>query len=127
MMPDHIDHSIIKLDKLATVCDEFIYLYRRDFEAQARSWIAWNIAGDHDHHWGEMKEYNIDITQQVADRYIQELIDNYQSMNYAFKKYPGTVYCLEDFPVKTPYDRKYNWINKITIPDFNTHKEVFRS
>ena len=126
-MPDHIEHSPLKLDKIATICDEFIYLYRRDFEAQAKSWIAWHVSGDHEHHWGEMKEYDISITQKDADVYIQQLIDNYHSMKYAYKKYPGRVYCLEDFPIKTPYDRKYNWLNDIKIPEFNVNKEVFRN
>ena len=73
MMPDHIDHSPVKLSKIATVCDEFMYLYRRDFDAQAKSWIAWNVSGDHEHHWGEMKEYDIQISQADADVYIQQL------------------------------------------------------
>ena len=127
LMPDHIDHSLVKLDKLSTICDEFMYLYRRDFEAQARSWIAWNMAGDHEHHYGKVKEYNIDVTQEVADRYTQQLIDNYKSMRYAYQKYPGKVYCLEDFSVKIPYDRRYIWKNEISIPSFNVNKEVFRN
>ena len=104
-----------------------MYLYRREFEAQARGWIAWNMAGDHDHHYGELKRYDIKITQEVADKYCQELIDNYKFMNKSFKKFPGNVYCLEDFPIQVPYSRIYNWQSQIVIPNFNTHKQVFRT
>ena len=48
-------------------------------------------------------------------------------MREIYKKYPGPVYCMEDFPVKRPYNRKYNWSNQVNIQPFNTHKEVFRS
>ena len=127
LMPDQIQLDESKYHDLLGQCDEIVYLYRRDFEAQARGWIAWNIAGDHEHHYGEHKLYDIKVTQEQADMYSQQLIDNYKFMNYSFKKFPGNVYCLEDFPIQVPYSRIYNWQSDITIPDFNTHKEVFRS
>ena len=102
-------------------------MYRRDFDAQAMSWIAWNLSDDHEHHWGEEKEFSINATQPVADVYSNQLIENYKFMKTIYKKYPGSVYCMEDFPVKRPYNRKYNWLNEIKIQPFNTHKEVFRS
>jgi hypothetical protein len=127
IMPDQIDLDKTKLKKVLNECDEVIYLYRRDFEAQARGWIAWNLSGDHEHHWGESKTYHIKVTQDLADWYANELIDNYKFMNYAFKKRSGPVYVLEDFPIQIPYSRIYNWEKNVTIPDFNTHKEVFRT
>ena len=127
LMPDQIQLDQSKYHDLLGECDEIVYLYRRDFEAQARGWIAWNIAGDHEHHYGEHKLYDIKVTQEQADMFSQQLIDNYKFMNYSFKKFPGNVYCLEDFPIQVPYSRIYNWQSDITIPDFNTHKEVFRS
>lgn len=127
LMPDQIQMDQAKYNDILGQCDEIVYLYRRDFEAQARGWIAWNMAGDHDHHYGELKRYDINITQEVADKYCQELIDNYKFMNKSFKKFPGNVYCLEDFPIQIPYSRLYNWQTEITIPNFNTHKEVFRT
>ena len=116
-----------KFDTILQECDEIIFLYRRDFEAQAKGWIAWNMAGDHDHHYGDLRTYNIDVSQEVANKYIKELKDNYRFMNYAFKRYGGNVYCMEDFPHQIPYSRRYNWINDIQIPNYKTHKEVFRS
>jgi hypothetical protein len=127
LMPDQIGLDKGKLKKVFAECDEIIYLYRRDFEAQARGWIAWNLSGDHEHHWGESKTYNIKVTQDLADWYASELIDNYKFMKYAFKTHPGAVYCLEDFPVQIPYTRIYKWEKDIVISDFNSHKEVFRS
>lgn len=127
LMPDQIDLNKTKLKKVLNECDEVIYLYRRDFEAQARGWIAWNLSGDHEHHWGESKTYKIKVSQDLADWYSSELMDNYKFMNYAFKKRSGPVHVLEDFPIQIPYSRIYNWQKNIDIPDFNTHKEVFRS
>ena len=128
LMPDQIQHNFEKLDALKGICNQFVYLYRRDFEAQARSWIAWNVSGDHDYHWGnKTRIYDIDVTQHTANRYIDQLIKNYMFIKEIYKKYPDDVYCLEDFPFQKPYTRKYNWISDIVIPPFNPHKEVFRS
>ena len=127
LMPDQIDWHKDRFKTIIDECDQIIYLYRRDFTAQAKGWIAWNMAGDHDHHYGELKTYNIDVTQEIADKYIKQLQDNYSFMNYAFKKYGGEVYCMEDFPHQIPYSRKYNWKNDIKIPNYNTHKSVFRT
>lgn len=127
LMPDQIDLDKTKLKKVFDECDEIIYLYRRNFEAQARGWIAWNLSGDHEHHWGESKTYQIKVTQDLADWYSNELMDNYKFMSYAFKTRSGPVHVLEDFPIQVPYSRMYKWENNVTIPDFNTHKELFRS
>ena len=127
LMPDQIGLNKTKLKKVFDECDEIIYLYRRDFEAQARGWIAWNLSGDHEHHWGESKTYQIKVTQDLADWYSNELMDNYKFMSHAFKIRSGPVHVLEDFPIQIPYSRMYNWKNNVTIPDFNTHKELFRS
>ena len=127
LMPDQIQLDKAKYNDILGQCDEIVYLYRRDFEAQAKGWIAWNISGDHEHHYGEYKKYDIKLSQQQADKYINQLIDNYMFMKQSFKKFPGAVYCLEDFPIQLPYTRIYNWQCDITIPNFNTHKELFRS
>jgi hypothetical protein len=127
LMPDQINLDKEKYHTVLSECDEIVYLFRRDFKAQARGWIAWNLSGDHEHHYGEIKKYDINVTQEIADYYSKELIDNYKFMNYSFKRYPGSVYCLEDFPIQVPYSRIYNWQTNIKIPEFNTHKEVFRS
>jgi len=127
LMPDQIGYSKIKYDKILQECDEVVYLYRRDFQAQAKGWIAWNVTGDHDHQYGDYKQYDVKVTQKIADECIDELISNYKFMKTAYKERPGNVYCLEDFPIQVPYARLYNWQNEIIIPDFNTHKELFRS
>lgn len=127
LMPDQIDHAYEKFEAINTLCDEIVYLYRRDFEAQAKSWIAWNLSGDHDHHWGDEKQFSINATQPIADMYSNQLIENYNFIRNMYKKYPGPVYCMEDFPVNKPYNRTYNWLSEIKIQPFNTHKEVFRS
>lgn len=125
LMPDQIDFDPKKYQKILDECDEVVYLYRKDFVAQAKGWIAWNIAGDHDHHYGDVKQYDVKVTQDLANWYIDELIGNYKFMKQAFKEKPGSVYCLEDFPIQVPYARLYNWQNEISIPVYNTYKEVF--
>lgn len=127
LMPDQINFSYNKYNDILGECDEIVYLYRRDFEAQAKGWIAWNIAGDHDHHYGEIKTYDVKVSQEQADKYSQQLIENYMFMKNSYKKFPGNVYCVEDFPHQIPYARRYTWDKDIKIPEFNTHKEVFRS
>ncbi len=127
LMPDQINLDKSKFNDIIGQCDEIVYLYRRDFEAQAKGWIAWNVSGDHEHHYGELKRYDIKISQEDADKYSQQLINNYKFMRDTFKKFPGNVYCLEDFPIQIPYSRIYNWLSDVSIPNFNTHKELFRS
>ena len=99
LMPDQINLDESKFNDIIGQCDEIVYLYRRDFEAQAKGWIAWNVSGDHEHHYGELKRYDIKISQEDADKYSQQLINNYKFMRDTFKKFPGNVYCLEDFPI----------------------------
>ena len=84
-MPDQIDHAYEKFEAINTLCDEIVYLYRRDFDAQAKSWIAWNLSDDHEHHWGEEKEFSINATQPVADVYSNQLIENYKFMKTIYK------------------------------------------
>jgi len=124
-MPDQIDHSLTGIKLIEDRCDELIYLYRRNFVSQASSWIAWNLTGDHDHHWGENRTYEVEPTQEIADKYTNQLLENYQSMKYIYNQYPGRVFCLEDFPNQYPYNRNYKWQSKVKIPSFNVQKEVF--
>jgi hypothetical protein len=56
-----------------------------------------------------------------------QLLRNYEFMKEAYKKYPGAIHCLEDFPNKRPYARQYTWQSDIKIPQFNVTKEVFRN
>jgi hypothetical protein len=125
LMPDQIDHSLTGIKLIEDRCDELIYLYRRNFVSQASSWIAWNLTGDHDHHWGENRTYELEPTQEIADKYTNQLLENYQSMKYIYNQYPGRVFCLEDFPNQYPYNRNYKWQSKVKIPSFNVQKEVF--
>jgi hypothetical protein len=125
LMPDQIDHSVSGIKQIANRCDEMVYLYRRDFVAQASSWVAWNLTGDHEHHWGEDRMYEVEPTQEIADKYTNQLLENYQSMKYIYNQYPGKVFCLEDFPNQYPYNRNYKWMSKVSIPKYNVQKEVF--
>ena len=72
------------------------------------------------HNFSVEKDFNLKLGEVKK-------IDNYKFMKESFKKFPGNVYCLEDFPIQIPYSRIYNWVSDVSIPNFNTHKELFRS
>ena len=86
-----------------------------DFETQARSWSAWLQSRDHNHHYGKLKQYDIEVDQQYFDQQTEILENNYKFLEQVYVKYPGTVYCLEEFTNQKPYDREYNWVNPIKL------------
>lgn len=124
IMPDQFDHDISKFEKLHEHITDLVYLYRKDFTAQCKSWIAWNFSSDHLFHYGGTRTYHIDCTQQQAEPYIDQLLENYNTIKKLYKLYPGPVYAYEDIQNNKPYNRVYNWKNHIQIPEYNTG-EIF--
>ena len=118
LMGDQIMWDSAIMDRIAEVC-EIQYLYRRNFTAQAYSWTAWlkSPANSHSHHYGETKTYDIEASQEFFDDQTDVLVANYKFLIDTYKRYPGKIQALEDFPQKRPYNREYNWINK---PVLNT-------
>lgn len=108
VMGDQLLWDMQHIHRLAK-CTEFVYLYRRDWQAQVKSWVAWIDAGDRGHRYGKVKEYHIDVTQEFFDDQAHILKRNYEFMEQVFAAYPGDKMCLEDFPVQKPYDRRYTW------------------
>jgi len=108
LMGDQINFDMNVIEQLAET-SRFAYLFREDFEAQVKSWVAWLTTGDHNHHYGENRNYNVDVTQEFFDAQADVLKRNYEFLEEVFKKYPGDILCLENFPTKRPYNRSYTW------------------
>lgn len=104
------------LDYVEEIYDKcgFYYLYRRDFLEQAKSWCAWLVAKDWDHHYGIEKTYKIDVTQEFFDAQTQILVDNYRFMLDAYARFPGVKVCYEDlFPDDAKrYNRTNEWVTE---------------
>jgi len=123
VMPDQFDNDIAQLERLTQWCTEIVYLYRKDFGAQCRSWIAmqhlqdWNVKPQGESNW---IEHTIDINQQFADEHTEVIRSNNDALQTLYKKYPGKVYAYEDIQDNDPYRRKYNWIYTPHIEPYNT-------
>jgi hypothetical protein len=125
LMPDQIGYNSDIIKRLKVYCNEIIYLYRKDYKQQVKSWIAWNESGDHAYHYGnKFKTYNIDVSQKDADKYADTIYKNNEALKEFYDLYPGSVYAYEDIHDNNPYTRQYNWKTMPTIKNYNT-KEMF--
>jgi hypothetical protein len=132
-MANHLDYDMDRISQVLNKCDRIIYLYRRDFEAQALSWVAsqrtmsWAQTGLKEFYQHEQDK--VIIRPPLPEDFVQHNIDilknNYITMAKIYQKYPGTVYCLEDFEIKRPYQRKIIWeCDKPIIEDFDVEKTL---
>ncbi len=124
IMPDHISYNYEHLDIVLEHCDQIVYLYRKDFVEQVKSWIAWNVSEDFGHHYGPMKTYDIDISQKEVEQYEDTIRKNNDFLTECYNKYPGEVFAYEDIQNGKPYNRTNNWITDPIIQPYNT-QEMF--
>jgi len=122
LMPDQIGYNSDIIKRLKVYCNEIIYLYRKDYKQQVKSWIAWNESGDQTP--GSNKSYNINVSQADADKYAGTIYKNNEALKKFYNLYPGPVYAYEDIHDNNPYPRQYNWKTMPTIKNYNT-KEMF--
>lgn len=116
LMADHLDYTDGYIQQVLGSVDKIIYLYRRDFAAQAKSYVAGMMTKSLGFHgYKEMETSNI-TTVTVPEEYKEHspfLIDilkkNYIKMSEFYKKVPGDMYCLEDFEVQRPYRKIVVW------------------
>lgn len=130
IMADHVGHDMQKLSDIVTRCDRIIYVYRRDFKAQALSWLAADSTASYNDLKkldGSVAELIVpNLTPEYVDKQVDMLKNNYITMGKLYKKYPGEVICLDDFETKDPYTRKYVWTNgQPEIPEFNVEQAIF--
>lgn len=126
LMADHLSYDKDKLEQVLTSCDKIVYLYRKDFKAQAMSYIAASITNTYSITGlkENLQNHRIitvpQVPQQQIDSYVDVLKNNYLSMSYFFNKIPGELICLEDFEIKKPYQKTISWIGEVPeIPEFD--------
>jgi len=128
VMPDHLRYDPELLTTVLAHADRVIYLYRRDFNAQVRSFLAANstksfgITGYKElDQTPETSIVNVpELSEDFVHRNITILKNNYLTMAKCFKKFPGEVFCLEDFPKQNPYRSTIIWKKEVTdIPSFD--------
>jgi hypothetical protein len=117
VMPDHLRYNMDLLTKVMSCSDRVIYLYRRDFVSQVKSFIAakstnsYSVTGYKE--LDQTPESSIVNVPVLTNEFIQEatniLTNNYLAMAECCKLFPGDVYCLEDFKNQNPYKKHINW------------------
>lgn len=141
MMPDHVVAPWGKEEPYAPTdddieivksCDKVYLLYRRDWEAQVRSWIGIRACGKFGENGlknprtsGDPRHEDYHFAMHVGDHYEEETVEkpvrgemngswtsdligqlrqNYLRMAYIYKNVPGIeLVCMEDFFAETPY------------------------
>lgn len=111
VMGDQLGWDENYFDQLIVAGCTPIYLYRRDFAAQAKSWTSWLVSEDWNHHYGQDRTYKIDCGQDYFDAQTEVLVKNYEFMYDMANKYPGRMVCYEELFTNNPrpYNRKYDW------------------
>lgn len=116
LMADHLRYNDELINKVLSSVDKIIYLYRRDFTAQAKSYIASYLT----HTLGPFgykeiinsKSSIINVPENYTEHFdniVNKLKMNYLKMSEFYKKVPGDLLCLEDFEVKRPYIKTVIW------------------
>ena len=141
IMPDQV--TDIPLRDVAMAVDKIVYLTVNDFKRQAESWLGMQASLDwgnngfklphsfnmRDLHLstspGKTIEHHVSFTQEEADPFINQLIDNWNRIGEFYNEFPGDVICREDYLDQfdyLPYNRKYTWEHDIIIPEFHPSK-----
>ena len=144
LMPRHIKNEALREELIQSV-DKIYYLYRRDFRAQMKSWIASRMKGDwdqtgfkvvtdrHRDHIQRQKEIHLGRLgkKEKVKRHIKiqpiptletlslEIKRNYTKMSELYKKFPGELVCMEDYfsgDKYNPYNVETILENEIDIP-----------
>lgn len=138
LMPEQISDLQVR-NEVVDFADKRYYLYRRNFKAQALSWISARLIGN----WRETgfrftaPEFTIERLKQihlgtegkeekivrVIDKSVrkrttltiealcEELVGNYIQMSKLYKQFPGELICMEDYFS----EERYNPYNKETV------------
>jgi hypothetical protein len=127
VMPDQFDNDIAQLERLTQWCTEIVYLYRKDFGAQCRSWIAmqhlqdWNVKPQNTQPVHQI----VDIDQAFADKHSLTIRSNNDQLTRIHKHLPAPVYAYEDIQDNNPYSRTYDWTYEPYIKPYAT-EEMFK-
>lgn len=130
LMANHVD-SDHKIEEILNECDLVIYNYRRDFRRQALSYIAakqnqtWQITGLPEWDQVPAEVHLKPIDEEFVDYCVKVLKFNYEKMAQFYKKYPGDLYCMEDFEIQQPYNTKYIWDGEPPVIDQFTYTDSY--
>ena len=135
VMPDQLKYDIESLTKIISSSDRTIYLYRRDFVSQAKSFLAarstnsYSITGYKE--LDQSPESSIINVPVLTDEFIQDsikiLINNYILMAQCYTLFPGDIYCLEDFTNQNPYKKHINWSQELPYIEPYNVEALFKS
>jgi hypothetical protein len=122
IMPGHLRHDPGLLNTVLSHADKVIYLYRRNFVAQVKSLLAANSTNSFCvngyKEYDQLPETSIVKVPELSDEFIHKNINilknNYLVMADCFNKFPGEVFCLEDFPKQNPYHTTVVWKKEVT-------------
>jgi len=144
IFPNQCSYEVIKNMMLAA--DKTYYLYRRDFQAQTRSWVGMSQTGDYGKNgfihdpkvlgsgingeYGPTVKHRIKANQQVVNSKAKQLKDNWEIIRKLYQDLPQfEVVCYEDHFKKTdwkPYNREYTWVNgKLNFPEYDV-ESIFK-
>jgi len=126
LMPDHLKYNDDMILRVLNSMDKVIYLYRRDFTAQAKSLIAAYLT-DTFGFYGHKEMSNpinpiITVPEDFEDHVhtlTNVLKNNYIKMAEFYKKIPGELLCLEDFESQRPYQKTIVWPREPNIEFFD--------
>jgi len=127
IMPDQFDYDIDKFNNLKKEADLIVYLYRENFEAQCKSWIAANKKQMWDYKFkpNYKKQFNLSVDHTYCNKWIDILVNNYDFIKQIYKTNKGPVHTLESFENTQPYPVSYNWNMEPRIPTYNV-KNIFK-
>jgi len=95
------DKSLV--EKYLQNADNIIYHYRKDITAQVYSTI---IAKETKQFSADRKKFNKEITLLEFEEMSKRIQDRYLNILELYKKFPGKISCLENYPPK-PFPKNY--------------------
>lgn len=127
VMPNQLRYDMELLTKVITSSDRIIYLYRRDFVSQVKSFLAakstnsYSVTGYKE--LDQSPENSIINVPLLSNDFINEATDilknNYITMSECYNLFPGDIYCLEDFENQNPYKKQIVWSQE--LPDITPY------
>lgn len=119
-MPSHVYFDMDKSREILSKADLIIYLYRKDFIKQAKSFISASRTGSF---YAGGDSYTVVKVPSVDESYVKKvtttLKKNYEYMAKLRCEFPGPVYCYEDINSNRPYNKSTIWTNEPDIKSFN--------
>lgn len=132
IMANQLKFDQDKIKAVLELCDKIVYVYRRDFRAQALSLISvspnklYSLMG----FAGDGQKPTEVIVPILSEAYIKSILDllkdNYFCMAQFIKTHPGEIICLEDLHQQKPYLKTTIWQQPVPeFEDFNVEKVLF--